>query len=308
MQEKNLAAIDLGSNSCRIYITDNEGKVLYREAESVKLGEKLCQDKNLSDDAMKRGLACLYHYAELLKSFNVEHYRAIATASCRMASNSEAFVKMVEELCNIKLDIISAYDEAYLNLCGAKLNADKQPYILVYDLGGGSTEITLATNEAKPKIIYTLSIPYGARNAAEAFDIIEYDEEKCQRLHAEIKKYTQEFLTNSEFLIYKPKCCCLATSSTPLRLFNMLEKTPVYDMNYADGLTKNTADLSNLMENIWKMDFTQMKNSVYIGTNRAPIFVAACVIFKTIYEELQITKLTASLKSAQEAIIEELKR
>ena len=107
----------------------------------------------------------------------MKKYRAIATASCRMASNGMEFVKRVAEISGIKIDVIDSKQEAYLNLKGALLNADKNAkYALVYDLGGGSTEITLATNETTPKILHTISIPWGARNSAEAFDLIEYNE------------------------------------------------------------------------------------------------------------------------------------
>ncbi len=307
MAAKNLAAIDMGTNSCRIRITDPNGNIIYREALTIRLGEGMHKSGQFTPEAISRGLKCLTHFSELMNDYDVGHYRAIATASCRMAANGTEFIKSVEELCNIKFDIISPEEEAILNLRGAMLNAPKSvPYILVYDLGGGSTEITLATNEQQPKVLYTISIPWGARNASEAFDILEYNEENAEKLRAEVKKYTQDFLLNSEFLMYKPNCFCLATSSTPLRLFSMLEKTQTYNKDYADGLTEKTADISKLIDEIKTMDFVKLSESPYIGNNRAPIFMAACVIFKTIYEELQIETLTASLKGAQEAIIEDL--
>ena len=307
MAVKNLAAIDMGTNSCRIRITDANGNIIYREALTIRLGEGLHKNGQFTSEAMSRGLKCLTHFSELMNDYDVGHYRAIATASCRIAANGEEFIKSVDELCGIKFEIISPREEAILNLRGAMLNAPKSaPYVLVYDLGGGSTEITLATNERQPKVLYTVSVPWGARNAAEAFDILEYDEDKAAKLRAEVKKYTQDFLINSEFSMYKKDCFCLATSSTPLRLFSMLEKTQTYNKDYADGLTEKTADISAVIDSIKTMDFVKLSESPYIGTNRAPIFVAACVIFRTIYEELQIETLTASLKGAQEAIIEDL--
>lgn len=307
MVAKNLAAIDMGTNSCRIRITDSGGNIIYREALTIRLGEGLHKNGQFTPEAISRGLKCLTHFAELMHDYDVGHYRAIATASCRMASNGEEFIKSVEELCGIKFEIISAEEEAILNLRGAIMNAPQSvPYVLVYDLGGGSTEITLATNEKQPKVLYTISVPWGARNAAEAFDILEYDADKAEKLHAEVKKYTQDFLINSEFLMYKPNCFCLATSSTPLRLFSMLEKTQTYNKDYADGLTEKTADISAVIDEIKTLDLVKLYESPYIGNNRAPIFMAACIIFRTIYEELQIETLTASLKGAQEAIIEDL--
>lgn len=307
MTAENLAAIDMGTNSCRIRITDKKGNIIYREAVPISLGEGMYRTKKFTSQAINRGIKCLTRYAELMKDYEVGPYRAVATASCRMADNGDAFLKSVEELCGIKFEVISPQEEAVLNLRGARVNAPHSvPYVLVYDLGGGSTEITLATNEEKPKVIYTVSVPWGARNAAEGFDILEYEEEKAEKLKAEIKKYTRDFLINSEFMMYKKDCCCLATSSTALRLFSMVDRTPSYNKDYADGLSRSIKEIDNIIADIFTMDFVTMQKNPHIGMHRAPIFTAACIIFKTIYEELQIETLTASLKGAQEAIIDDL--
>lgn len=309
MDKENLAAIDLGTNSCRLRVTDKKGNVLYREAVTIKLGEGLYESNNFSAAAIQRGINCLVHFAEIMRDYGVGHYRAVATASCRKAQNSSTFIKMVQELSGIKLEVISPEEEALLNLQGAKLNVpNTAKYILLYDLGGGSTEIILAKNGAEPKEIYTLSIPWGARTASEAFNLVEYDEDKAAKLRAEIKKHVEEFLINSEFLMYLPQCYCVATSSTPLRLLSMINQTGSYNKDFADGMAATTLQIDEQIQNIFKMTLEQLSESPYIGENRAPIFVAACLIFQTVYKVLQIKELTASLKGAQEAIIEELEQ
>ncbi len=307
MQGENLAAIDLGTNSCRIRITDKNGNVIYREAVTTKLGEGLAENMCFTSEAIERGLKCLIHFAELMKDYEVGHYRAVATASCRMAQNGAAFVQMVEEMSGIKLEVISAEEEAALTLKGAVLNADKtKPYVLVYDLGGGSTEITFASNQTEPQILYTISVPWGARNASEVFDLLEYNADNAAKLANEVKKYTRQFLQNSDYAAHHDECCCLATSSTPLRLLNMVENTGVYSKEYADGLAAPIEKIEQQVQKVFNMSLLDLMQNPYIGESRSSIFVAACVIFKTIYDELQIKTLTASLKGAQEALIEEL--
>jgi len=305
--QKNLAAIDLGTNSCRLQIADNQGNLLLRDSQSVRLGEGLHQSQKFSDAAMERTLKCLQQYAQKMREYGVMDYKAVATAACRMAQNGKKFVKIIEEFCGIKFDIISPTEEALLNLKGAKLNANKDiEYLLVYDLGGGSTEITLATNETMPKILYTISIPWGACNASEAFDLLEYDALKAEKLRAEIKKWTQDFLRNSGFLMYLNQCECIATSSTALRLMSMVWRTNGYNKEEVDGMAAETRMIDKQIAQIQKMNFEQMMQNQYIGENRAPIIVAATVIFKQIYDDLQIKSLTASLKGTQEAIIKDL--
>ncbi|MBQ9271700.1 MAG: hypothetical protein IJ218_05505 [Alphaproteobacteria bacterium] len=303
----NLAAIDLGTNSCRLRIADNKGNLVFRDSETVKLGEGLYKNRKFSPQAIERTMQCLSRYAQNMFDYHATHYRAVATASCRIADNGAKFVQMVEEMCGIKLEIISAQEEALLNLKGARLNAAPDtPYLLVYDLGGGSTEITLATNEVNPKVLYTISIPWGARNASEAFDLIEYNSDNAELLRAEVRKYTLDFLHNSEFLMYQNQCECIATSSTPLRLLSMVWHTEGYNKDRVDGMAAETRLIDEQIANIWQSSYDELLQNQYIGENRAPIIVAATIIFKQIYDDLQIKTLTASLKGAQEAIIEDL--
>ena len=108
--------------------------------------------------------------------------------------------------------------------------------------------------------------------------------------------------------MYLPQCFCVATSSTPLRLLSMINKTGSYNKDFADGMTATVAQIDRQIDEILQMDLEQLMKSPYIGENRAPIFVAACIIFRTVYRVLQIKNLTASLKGAQEAIITELEQ
>ncbi|MBQ8871006.1 MAG: hypothetical protein IJ019_06495 [Alphaproteobacteria bacterium] len=304
MVKENLAAIDLGTNACRIMVTDCNGNLLYRDSISTKLGAGMYANMRFTDEAVTRGINAFSEYAKILKKYDVKKYRAVATASCRMATNGMEFVKKVKDTTGIKIDVIDGAEEAYLNLKGAVLNADKNAkYALVYDLGGGSTEITLATNEKNPKILHTVSIPWGARNSAEAFDLIDFNEKNMQKLQAQIVPYIQKFILHSELEKYKDSCCLIATSSTPLRLASMINQDEKYERQKSDGAVLSCKDLDRVINEIYKMSLSERENSKYIGKNRAPIIISGCTIFKSIYDSLGFEILTASLKSAQDAII-----
>lgn len=307
MEEKNLAAIDLGTNSCRLMIANKQGKELYNTAIATKLGEGMYNEMRFTDAAISRGLQAFSAYAEVMKQYNVEKYRAIATAACRMASNGADFVKQVAKTSGIKIDVIDGKEEAFLNLKGAVLNAPAAAeYVVVYDLGGGSTEITLAKRLPELKIMHTVSIPWGARNSSEAFDLAEYDAKNAWKLSAEIAEYVQNFNRQSELEKYADKACLIATSSTPLRLVSMVKQWGEHNRVRADGVQILTAEFDAQIDKVLQMSMAEKENSPYIGKNRAPIFTSACIIFKTIYDNLKFDRLTASLKSAGHAVIEEL--
>lgn len=307
MVNENLAAIDLGTNSCRIMVINSDGQLLFRNSITTKLGEGMYANMCFTKEAIERGLNAFSEYAEILKKYEVKKYRAIATASCRMAKNGADFVQQVKDTTGINIDVIGGTEEALLNLKGAVLNADKNAkYVTIYDLGGGSTEITLATNEINPKILHTISIPWGARNSAEAFNLTDYNQENNEALKTQIIAYVSDFIKNSQFEKYKENCTLIATSSTPLRLAAMIHKDKIYDRVKHDGTVLYCKDIDTAIADIYNMSLTERENSIYIGKNRAPIIIAGATIFKSIYKVLGFDKLTASLKSAQDAIVREL--
>ena len=308
MTNKTFAAIDLGTNSCRLLIADENQKTVYSDTQNVRLGEGMHAQMCFTEQAIQRGYQTLQEFAQKIKEFNCVKVRAIATAACRMASNGAEFVKNVEEKCGIRLEVIDGVEEARLNLKGAIMNSlEKAPYVVVYDLGGGSTEITLATNDKTQKILYTISIPWGARNASEAFGLEEeYVAEKALELKKVVKAYCDDFIKNSDYLADKGKCCFVATSSSPLRLSAWIHNRGEYVRENEDGQVLKCEDMDKVIAQIYNMNREERAQSPYIGQKRASVFVAAAIIFQTIYSELEIDELIASLKSAKDGIIAEL--
>ena len=306
-KNKYFAAIDLGTNSCRLVIADEHKKYAFAEAYSVKLGEGMYEHMKFTPEAFNRGVDCFVKLKSIMQKYNIIKTRAIATASCRMAQNSQEFIDEVKKKTGIKIEVIDAYEEARLNLKGALEHVcGKTEYVVLYDLGGGSTEITLATNTKNPKILHTISIPWGARNASEAFDLIEYDEDKAQKLQNEIKKYAQSFVKDANLEQIEDKVCFVATSSTPLRYVSMIEKFGKYDRDKADGHVISCKDIDEQINGVYNLTREQMMENLYIGQKRSTIFTSACVIFKTIYDCLGAKEITASLKSAKDGIVSEL--
>ena len=308
MKNKCFAAIDLGTNSCRLLIADENGKYLYNEAVPTKLGEGMSRQNKITQEATDRALSCFFAFKQEMDKHNIKAYRAIATAACREAENGAEFVKKVFDETRIKLEVIDGEEEARLNLIGARDNVknNSAKYMVVYDLGGGSTEITLATNEASPKILYTVSIPWGARNASEKFNLVSYVPENAEKLHAEILKYADAFVEESGLKDCDGGICFVATSSTPLRLASMIKNFGKYDREAADGVIFTVKEADAAIAKVLSLTREEMAGNKYIGEKRSFIFAPACVIFKTIYDCLGAKEITASLKSAKDGIIKEL--
>jgi exopolyphosphatase / guanosine-5'-triphosphate,3'-diphosphate pyrophosphatase len=141
------AALDLGTNNCRLLIARPSGRdftVIDAFSRVVKLGEGLATIGRLSDAAMDRTLSALTICADKLRRRNVRLARSVATEACRSASNGPEFIERVRRETGIALDIISAEEEARLAVLGCHilLEAGDGPAV-IFDIGGGSTELVL---------------------------------------------------------------------------------------------------------------------------------------------------------------------
>lgn len=305
MSEQYFAAIDLGTNSCRLVVSDSRGNYVYNQSAATRLGEGMSANNCFTPEAIARGLAVLKEFGEIIRESGCR-YRAVATAACRTATNGAGFVARVKAECGIELEVIDGVEEARLNLLGALANADSdKPYVLVYDIGGGSTEVTLAEN-VSGRIIHTVSIPWGARNASEHFGINDFDEEKTAKFKAELLPLLEEFKRQSGYEERRGQTSFIATSSTPLRLSAYINKRREYNREAEDGSVMSRAQMDAAIAEINRTTETERAASVYIGVKRAPIFIAGSILLKTIYDSLQIDSLTASYKSAKDCIIMEL--
>ncbi len=309
MTNRNYAAIDLGSNSCRLLICNECGKTLWAENYSTRLAEGMRQAKGcITPEAIARAKDAFVKIKKSLDDFGVEekNLRAITTAACRIAKNGRDFIDEIKKVSGIRLEIIDSQEEAELNLQGASEHVrGKTPYLIIWDIGGGSTEVTLAYNKAKPELIKTVSIPYGARNGAEEFGLQEYDAVKAQNLQAKVDEYLDNFFDG----LVMPKAddiSFVATSSTALRLVAMIEKKTKYVREDEDGHIITQKAMNSVINELCGKSVAEMANNPCIGETRAPIFMAAVEIFERIAQKLDADNITASLKSAKDAIIANL--
>lgn len=148
MHNKNLfAAIDLGSNSYRLEIGRLENGHLRRVEylkETVRQGNGLDADRNLTEEAMQRGLACLARFAERIAGFKPAQVRAVATQTLREARNRDAFLTQARKTLGFPIEVIAGREEARLIYLGVShLLPDSDERRLVVDIGGRSTELIL---------------------------------------------------------------------------------------------------------------------------------------------------------------------
>ena len=310
------AALDLGTNNCRLLIARPSGEnftVIDAFSRVVRLGDGLAASGRLSDAAMERTLAALTVCAEKLKRRNVHLARSVATEACRRASNGEDFIARVREETGIALDIISAQEEARLAVLGCHILLENGvgPAV-IFDIGGGSTELVLIEPGGPvPRILDWLSVPFGvvsltdsvrAPDGTVAGREARYREmrETMKRAFAPFAERVRPTATSGEPIRL------LGTSGTVTTLASVHLELPQYDRRMVDGLIVPSASMRDISQRLSIMSETDRGTLPCIGDDRANLVVAGCAILESIMDLWPAPELAVADRGIREGILRSL--
>src|SRR5215468_6379740 len=154
------AAIDIGSNSCRLKIArvvQHRLKVLHEDREVTRLGSSVFETGLVSPDAMANTLRARKRFQRAVQSYGVDQIRVVATAAMRDARNAQAFIAWVQAETGWTVEVISGLEEGRLIHHGVMdVESGISGHVILVDVGGGSCEITLSNQK---RIIDTVSLP-----------------------------------------------------------------------------------------------------------------------------------------------------
>lgn len=159
-----VAALDCGSNSTRLFITNNEGTALSRHTEITRLSAGVDEEGSLRDDAMERTFAVLRTYRQLMDDYGVDNGLLVATSAVRDATNGADFLAGAGEIVRVPAQILSGADEARYSYRGATSELGLSvANPLIVDIGGGSTELAVVVEGA----LQSFSMQLGCVRVAE---------------------------------------------------------------------------------------------------------------------------------------------
>lgn len=310
------AALDLGTNNCRLLIARPSGRdftVIDAFSRVVKLGEDLTTTGRLSDDAMERTMGALAVCADKLRRRNVRLARSVATEACRRASNGEAFIERVRHETGIALDIISAEEEARLAVLGCHilLEAGEGPAV-IFDIGGGSTELVLLEpGEKIPHIIDWQSVPWGVVSLTDTVGMIE--DSALSPREARLARYSEMRRVVSEsFAPFAGRIAkaaeqedirLLGTSGTVTTLASLHLELPHYDRKAVDGLIVPSISMREISERLSGMSPDERSQLPCIGNDRADLVVAGCAILESILDLWPAERLGVADRGIREGIL-----
>jgi exopolyphosphatase/guanosine-5'-triphosphate,3'-diphosphate pyrophosphatase len=313
------AALDLGTNNCRLLIARPSGKdftVIDAFSRVVKLGEDLATTGRLSDEAMDRALGALLVCSEKLRRRNVRLARSVATEACRRAENGEEFIERVRRETGIVLDIITAEEEARLAVLGCHILLEEgDGPAVIFDIGGGSTELVLLEPGGPkigriPRILDWQSVPWGVVSLTDTVGERGNTREGRLARYTEMRRLVAEsfepFAKRIAEASTSPAIRLLGTSGTVTTLASLHLELPHYDRKAVDGLIVPSCSMRSISEKLSSMSPEERSELPCIGQDRASLVVAGCAILEAILDLWPADRLGVADRGIREGILRSL--
>jgi exopolyphosphatase / guanosine-5'-triphosphate,3'-diphosphate pyrophosphatase len=308
------AAIDLGTNNCRLLVArPAEANFVVIDAFSrvVRLGEGLAQTGRLGEPAMDRAVGALRVCADKLRRRNVRLARSVATEACRRAVNGAEFIERVRRETGIRLEVISAQEEARLAVLGCHiLLEDGIGPAVIFDIGGGSTELVLIEPGAPvPRILDWESVPWGVVSLTETVGERGNDEAARLLRYAEMRRVVAESFAQFAARIASHRTTelrLLGTSGTVTTLASVHLDLPHYDRKAVDGLIVPSDSMRAIATRLSTMALHERRALPCIGTERADLVVAGCAILEAILDIWPADRLGVADRGIREGILRSL--
>jgi exopolyphosphatase/guanosine-5'-triphosphate,3'-diphosphate pyrophosphatase len=313
--QQTYAAIDLGTNNCRLLIarpTADGFTVVDAFSRIVRLGEGLATSGRLTDCAMDRAVEALAVCADKLRRRRVGLARSVATEACRRAANGRHFAERVRQETGIVLEIIAPQEEARLAVLGChKLLEPGDGPALIFDIGGGSTELVLVEpgeDDQSPRIKAWWSAPWGVVSLTESEGREAIEGPDRVRAYGRMRERARHAFARFAELLPEDKTNIrlLGTSGTVTTLASVHLALPSYDRRAVDGLHVPIGAMRDISSMIAEMSFAERSGLPCIGTERADLVVAGCAILEAILDIWPAEQLGIADRGIREGILRSL--
>ncbi|MBJ3761985.1 Ppx/GppA family phosphatase [Maribius pontilimi] len=330
--EQLYAALDLGTNSCRMLIAQPKGNqfhVVDSFAKSVQLGHGLEASGRLCRASMGRTIHALRICQSKLQKHNVTRMRLVATEACRRASNAADFIHMVQRETGLQLNIIEPEEEARLAVIScAPLVSTKTEQLLVVDIGGGSTELvwidlTRVPKVERPRAIMRLhagfkpedgspfpaarvvdwiSVPLGVATLRQQFDDVKNDAARF----ALMSWFFEENLVNFAPYAKEQKregFQIIGTSGTVTTVAASHLGLRRYDRNRVDGLRMTSDQIDAVIRDYLTLGPDGRRNDPRIGRDRHALIMSGAAILQALLRVWPTDRLSVADRGLREGLL-----
>jgi len=310
------AALDLGTNNCRLLVARGAAQtvkpffqIVDAFSRIVRLGEGMAASGRLSESAMARTIDALKVCAQKITAHRVSAARCIATEACRRAANCADFMARVRDDTGLSLEIISTEEEARLVVAGCAPLLDRgRPFSLVFDIGGGSTELAwlrASPEGGEPEIIDSLSLPHGVVTLSDRYGGHEVSEASYAAMVEEIQSSLRGVEARHRIgrHIAEGAVQMLGSSGTVTTLAAVHLDLPRYSRRRVDGTVVSFPELRRVSRRLAQQSHEERMQSPCIGPERADLVVAGCAILEAICLMWPVGRLRVADRGIREGIL-----
>jgi exopolyphosphatase/guanosine-5'-triphosphate,3'-diphosphate pyrophosphatase len=306
------AALDLGTNNCRLLIArpaQHGFRVVDAFSRIVRLGEGLAASGRLADTAMDRAVEALKICRSKMANRGVSRARLVTTEACRAATNGLEFVRRVADEAELQLEIVDQRTEAALAVSGCAALADPAAEgVIVFDIGGGSTEIIWMGGRAEARdpagrIREWASLPIGVVTVAERYGGVDVGRELFERMVDDCTLALAPFAIKAARARDAKHFHLLGTSGTVTTVAGIHLGLPRYDRRVVDGLWMQQGDILAVIDRLVAMDYAERAANACIGRERADLVLAGCAIFEAIRRAFPSERVRIADRGLREGIL-----
>jgi exopolyphosphatase/guanosine-5'-triphosphate,3'-diphosphate pyrophosphatase len=305
-------ALDLGTNNCRLLIarpSHNGFRILDSFSRIVRLGEGLGSSGRLAESAIGRTIDALKACKDRLNERGVGNRRLIATEACRAAENGQAFLDAVFQETGLRLEIIDRQVEAELAAAGcAVLMSKSAESVLLFDIGGGSTEVVWLASDRYgtsigQRIRQWTSLPVGVVTLSEKHGGIDVSDAVYERMVDEVTEMIRPFSEGIDRRRLGRNFHLLGTSGTVTTIAAMHLKLPRYDRRQVDGLWMRTGEAKQVIMDLMATPYQRRADNPCIGNDRADLVIAGCAIYDAIARSFPAEQIRIADRGLREGIL-----
>ena len=298
-----IGTIDIGTNSMRLLIADYKNNKIENRKKYInitRIGQGVDDKGYITEEALERNLNALKEFADKCIEEKCEKVYCMGTSALRDSKNGQDFVNRAKELTNIDVKIICGEEESNLGFMGVLEGAggDKSNYILVLDIGGGSTEFIVGNEDG---IKFCKSENVGALRMTEKFITTDpISDEEFNKMSDFIEKTISSTLDKIKGM-HVSKLVGIGGAITSLSAMN--QQLEVYSMEKVHNSVVTKKDLEKILQNLKKMTLSDKNTIKCLQPKRADIITAGVKILHIVMEKLEIEKIMISEYDNLEGLI-----
>jgi exopolyphosphatase / guanosine-5'-triphosphate,3'-diphosphate pyrophosphatase len=295
-----IGVIDLGSNTARLVVYEQDDRGLVYEVENVKRVLRLSshlRDGRLEREGIEKTLTCMRQFQHLLRAYNVTTAIGVATAAVRQAENGRELLDAIRAETGLSIRVLSGEEEArygYLAVVNT-MNIDEG---ITVDIGGGSTEVTWFSGR---QLRESVSFPFGIVTLTRMF--LPNDPPSAEEMKR-LREYVEQQFSGCTW-IRDRRCPVIAIGGTARNLAKMHQRSVGYSLGSVHHYVMSAKQVDGVLERARALPWEERKQLPGLSKDRADVILSGIAVFRALLAIVNGHELVVSNKGLRDGVLYE---